>query len=112
MNRLIEKITLSKLDGTYIKLLNHLERQTLIIIVDFGLQNLGQEVRLNCYNYWKTGMVKKSITVTSQLPIAKWYDYINEPTFADAILDRLIANAHRIELNGESLGRKKLKDYQ
>ena len=46
MNRLIEKVTLSKLDGSYIKLLNHLERQTLIILDDFGLQNLGQEVRL------------------------------------------------------------------
>ena len=105
MNRLIEKVTLSKLDGSYIKLLNHLERQTLIILDDFGLQNLGQEVRLTLLQLLEDRYGKKSIIVTSQLPIAKWYDYINEPTLADAILDRLTAYAHRIELKGESLRR-------
>jgi DNA replication protein DnaC len=55
---------------------------------------------------------KKSIIVTSQLPVAKWYEYINDPTLADAILDRLTANAHRIELKGESLRRKKVTDYK
>jgi DNA replication protein DnaC len=112
MNRLIEKINLSKLDGSYIKMLNHLERQTLIILDDFGLQNLGQEVRLTLLQLLEDRYGKKSIIVTSQLPIAKWYEYINDPTLADAILDRLTANAHRIELKGESLRRKKTKDYQ
>lgn len=84
MNRLIEKVTLSKLDGSYLKFLNHLERQTLLQLLEdrYG---------------------KKSIIVTAQLPVAKWYEYINDPTLADAILDRLTANAHRIELKGESL---------
>jgi DNA replication protein DnaC len=112
MNRLIEKINLSKLDGSYIKMLNHLERQTLIILDDFGLQNLGQEVRLTLLQLLEDRYGKKSIIITSQLPIAKWYEYINDPTLADAILDRLTANAHRIELKGESLRRKKTKDYQ
>jgi DNA replication protein DnaC len=112
MNRLIEKVTLSKLDGSYIKLLNHLERQTLIILDDFGLQNLGQEVRLTLLQLLEDRYGKKSIIVTSQLPIAKWYEYINDPTLADAILDRLTANAHRIELKGESLRRKKMKPNQ
>jgi DNA replication protein DnaC len=112
MNRLIEKINLSKLDGSYIKMLNHLERQTLIILDDFGLQNLGQEVRLTLLQLLEDRYGKKSIIITSQLPIAKWYEYINDPTLADAILDRLTANAHRIELKGESLRRKKIKDYQ
>jgi len=107
-NRLIEKVTLSKLDGSYIKLLNHLEKQTLIILDDFGLQNLGQEVRLTLLQLLEDRYGKKSIIVTSQLPVAKWYEYINDPTLADAILDRLTANAHRIELKGESLRRKKL----
>ncbi len=49
---------------------------------------------------------RKSVIVTSQLPVAKWYDYINEPTLADAIMDRLTANAVRIELKGESMRRK------
>lgn len=112
MNRLIEKVTLSKLDGSYIKLLNHLERQTLIILDDFGLQNLGQEIRLTLLQLLEDRYGKKSIIVTSQLPIAKWHEYINDPTLADAILDRLTANAHRIELKGESLRRKKSKTNQ
>jgi DNA replication protein DnaC len=111
MNRLIEKVTLSKLDGSYIKLLNHLERQTLIILDDFGLQNLSQEVRLTLLQLLEDRYGKKSIIITSQLPIAKWYEYINDPTLADAILDRLTADAHRIELKGESLRRKKMKTY-
>jgi DNA replication protein DnaC len=107
MNRLIEKITLSKLDGSYIKLLNHLERQNLIILDDFGLQNLGQDVRLTLLQLLEDRYGRKSIIITSQLPVAKWYEYINDPTLADAILDRLTANEHRVELKGESRRRKK-----
>lgn len=109
MNRLIEKITLSKLDGSYIKLLNHLERQILIILDDFGLQPLSQEVRLTLLQLLEDRYGKKSIIIASQLPVAKWYEYINDPTLADAICDRLTANAIRIELKGESLRRKKQK---
>jgi len=111
MNRLIEKINLSKLDGSYIRLLNHLEKQTLIILDDFGLQNLGQDVRLTLLQLLEDRYGRKSIIVTSQLPVAKWYEYINDPTLADAILDRLTANVHKIELKGESLRRKKTKNY-
>ena len=112
MNRLIEKVTLSKLDGSYIKLLNHLERQTLIILDDFGLQPLSQEIRLTILQLLEDRYGKKSIIITSQLPVAKWHEYINDPTLADAILDRLTANAQRIELKGESLRRKKVKSDQ
>jgi len=112
MNRLIEKVTLSKLDGSYIKLLNHLERQSLIILDDFGLQPLTQEIRLTLLQLLEDRYGKKSIIVTSQLPVAKWYEYINDPTLADAILDRLTANASRIELKGESMRRKKSKPNQ
>lgn len=106
MNRLIEKVTLAKLDGSYIKLLNHLERQSLIILDDFGLQNLSQEMRLTLLQLLEDRYGKKSIIITSQLPVAKWHEYINDPTLADAILDRLTAKAHRVELKGESLRRK------
>lgn len=107
MNRLIEKVTLSKLDGSYIKLLNHLERQTLIILDDFGLHPMTQEIRLTLLQLLEDRYGKKSIIITSQLPVAKWYEYINDPTLADAIMDRMTANAVRIELKGESLRRKK-----
>ena len=107
MNRLIEKITLAKLDGSYIKLLNHFERVPLIILDDFGLQPLNHEVKLALLQILEDRYARKTVIITSQLPVSKWHGYINEPTLADAILDRLTAKAHRIELKGESLRRKK-----
>lgn len=106
MNRFIEKITLSKLDGSYLKLLNHLERQALIILDDFGLQPMQQDVKLALLQILEERNGRKATLVTSQLPVSAWHEYINEPTIADAILDRLTATAHRIELKGESLRRK------
>ncbi len=107
INRLIEKITLAKLDGSYIKLLNHFERVQVIILDDFGLQPLNQDVRLALLQIFEDRYAKKPVIITSQLPVSKWFDYINEPTLADAILDRLTAKAQRIELKGESMRRKK-----
>jgi len=107
MNRLIEKITLAKLDGTYIKYLNFLERQPLIILDDFGLQPLNQDVKLALLQILEDRYAKRSVIITSQLPVAKWYEYINEPTLADAIMDRMTAQVHRIELKGESRRKKK-----
>jgi DNA replication protein DnaC len=107
MNRFIEKITLSKLDGSYLKLLNHLERQSLVIIDDFGLQPMQQEVKLALLQILEERHGKRSTLITSQLPVSAWHEYINEPTVADAIMDRLTATAHRLELKGESMRRKK-----
>jgi DNA replication protein DnaC len=107
MNRFIEKITLSKLDGSYLKLLNHLERQALIILDDFGLQPMQQDVKLALLQIIEERHGKRSTLITSQLPVSAWHEYIQEPTIADAIMDRLTAGAHRIELKGESLRRKK-----
>ena len=69
MNRLIEKITISKLDGTYIKYLNFLERQTLIILDDFGLQPLNQDVKLALLQILEDRYAKRAVIVTSQLPV-------------------------------------------
>ena len=107
MNRLIEKITLAKLDGTYIKYLNFLERQPLIILDDFGLQSLNQDVKLALLQILEDRYVKRSVIITSELPVSRWYEYINEPTLADIIMDRLTAQVHRIELKGESRRNKK-----
>jgi DNA replication protein DnaC len=107
MNRFIEKVTLAKLDGTYIKLLNYLERQTLIILDDFGLQPLTLEMKLALLQVIEERHGKRSTIITSQLPVASWHQYLNEPTVADAIMDRLTAREHRIDLQGESLRRKK-----
>ncbi len=107
MNRLVEKITLAKLDGSFIKLLNHFERVSLIILDDFGLQVLDQTAKLALLQILEDRYGRKSVIVTSQLPVAKWHEYIKEPTLADAILDRLTAKAVRIELKGESRRGKK-----
>ena len=109
MNRLIEKITLAKLDGTYIKFLNYLERQALIILDDFGLQTMTQEVKLALLQILEDRYAKRSIIIASQLPVSKWYEFINEPTLADAIMDRMTAQVHRIELKGESRRKSKTK---
>lgn len=106
MNRFIEKISLAKLYGTLLKVINHIERNDLVIFDDFGLQPLDNNSRLALLQVLEDCYQRKSVIVTSQLPVAKWYDYIAEPTLADAIMDRLTANAGRIELKGESMRRK------
>lgn len=103
MTRFIEKITLAKLDGSYLKLLTHLDRTPLIILDDFGIQPVDQNVRLTLLQMLEDRYSRRSIIFTSQLPVSKWHDYLNDPTVADAIMDRLTAKAVRIDLKGESL---------
>jgi DNA replication protein DnaC len=109
MNKFIERIALAKMDGTLLKVINHIERNDLIIFDDFGLQPLDNNSRLALLQILEDCYQRKSVIVTSQLPVGKWYDYINEPTLADAICDRLLANASRIELKGDSMRRKSKK---
>ena len=107
MNKFIERIALSKLDGTFLKVVTHLERNDLIILDDFGLQPLDMNSRLALLQILEERYDRKSMIIVSQLPIDKWYDYIAEPTLADAIMDRLVNNSIHIELKGESMRRKK-----
>jgi DNA replication protein DnaC len=109
MNKFIERIALSKLDGTFLKVVTHLERNDLIILDDFGLQPLDMNSRLALLQILEERYDRKSMIIVSQLPIDKWYDYIAEPTLADAIMDRLVNNSVHIELKGESMRRKKKK---
>lgn len=109
LNRFTEKIMVAKLDGSFVKLLNQLEKVKLLILDDFGLAPLDQNTRLALLQILEDRYAKKSVMIASQLPIAKWHDYIGEPTLADAIMDRLFANAHRFELKGESLRKKSVK---
>jgi DNA replication protein DnaC len=107
INRFIEKIESAKLDGSYIKLLNQIEKTPLVVLDDFGLQPISNNVRLALLQILEDRYAKRPVIITSQLPVAAWHEYIGEPTLADAILDRITSNAHRIELKGESL--RKLK---
>lgn len=79
-------------------MITSLEKNDLIILDDFGLLQILEE-----------RYERKSMIIASQLPISKWYDYIGDPTLADAIMDRLVANANKIELKGESMRQRKKK---
>ena len=86
-----------------------MERSQLIILDDFGIQPLDAQSRSMFMEIIEDRHGKASTLITSQVPISKWHEVIGEVTIADAIMDRLIHNAHRIELKGESL-RKSLKN--
>lgn len=107
LNRFIEKVNLSKLDGSYLKVLNQIEKIHLLIFDDFGLQPLDNPVKLGLLQILEDRYGRRSVIITSQLPVNKWHEYLNEPTLADAILDRVTSNAHRFELKGESLRKSK-----
>jgi DNA replication protein DnaC len=106
MNRFLEKLAMAKIQGTFIKLLDQLQKMQLIILDDFGIQPLTDETRLAILQILEDRYGQKATIVASQLPVEKWHAYINQPTLADGICDRLSAKAFRIDLRGESLRRK------
>ncbi len=106
--RLLEDLTIAKADGRYLKLLRGFARADLVLIDDFGLAPLNDDARRDLLEIFDDRHGRKSTLVTSQLPVDTWHDYIGEPTLADAILDRLVHNAYRLNLNGESMRKKRL----
>ena len=106
MSKFLEKITLCKLEGTLLKFLSQVEKTHLIILDDFGLHPLDANARLAILQILEDRYGKKSMIITSQLPVSDWYEYISESTIADAIMDRLSGNAHRYDLKGASLRKK------
>ena len=104
--RLLTQLKMAKADGSSIKELMKIERQDLLILDDFGIQPFDQGSRASLLEIIEDRHGKRSTIITSQLPIKLWYDVIGEKTVADAILDRLVHNAQRVELKGESLRRK------
>jgi DNA replication protein DnaC len=108
--RLLARLKLSKVDGTYIKELAKLEKTDLLIIDDFGLQAFDNHAREALMDIIDDRFNKTSTIVSSQIPVSVWYDIIGEGTIADAILDRLVNSSHRIDLKGESLRKGILKN--
>lgn len=102
LNRFSKQIAIAKTDGTLIKWLNLLKKAQLIILDDFGLQPIAQPIKLILLQILEDRYEEGATIICSQLPVAKWYEYLDEPTLADAILDRIIPRAHRIELKGKS----------
>ena len=112
--RLLDELRIARGDGSYSKLMRQLARLDLLILDDLGLKPLTQTERHDLLEIIEERHDLHSTIITSQLPISSWHSYLNEPTIADALLDRLLTNAHRIELKGESLRkiRKKLTDRE
>ena len=98
---------IAKADGSYIKELARVERQHLLIIDDFGLQPLDAQSRSTLMEIIEDRHGKASTIITSQVPVSLWHEVIGEQTIADAILDRLVHDAHRLDMKGESMRRKK-----
>ena len=107
--RLCEEFALTRGDGRYARLLKSLGRTELLILDDFGLEPLDANARHDLLEILEERYGRRSTIITSQLPIPSWHVVIGDPTYADAILDRLIHNAHRIDLTGESLRRTRTK---
>ena len=105
--KLFSKLKIAKADGSYLKELLKIQRQQLIILDDFGLQTLDSQNRIALLEIIEDRNNRGSLIITSQIPVQGWYDIIGEKTIADAILDRLIHQAHRVELAGESMRRKR-----
>lgn len=103
--RLIDELALAKGDGRIANRMKSLARVDLLILDDWGLEPLDGNARHHLLEILQDRYGCRSTMVTSQLPVARWHELINDPTYADAILDRLVHNAHRLEMSGESMRR-------
>jgi DNA replication protein DnaC len=107
LSRLLLMLTQAKADGTYYKQLNQLAKVQMLIIDDWGLEPLKPAHRNDLMEIMDDRHGSTSTTIISQLPTDQWYDGIGDNTLADAILDRLMHNAHRLQLKGESMRKRK-----
>ena len=107
--RLLEALALARGDGRYGRLLKALGRVQLLILDDWGLAPLTGEQRRDLLEIMDDRHERGSTIVTSQVPVDHWHEVIGDPTIADAVLDRLVHNAHRLVLKGESLRKRAAK---
>ena len=105
-NKLFSRLKMAKANGLYVKEMAKIERQDLLILDDFGLQPLDTTNRNILMEIIEDRHGKGATIITLQLPVSKWYEVIGEQTVTDAILDRIVHSAYRIEIKGESLRKK------
>ena len=105
--RLFQELALAKGDGRYLKLIQQIAKTQVLILDDWGLSPMDDGQRRDLLEILDDRQHRSSTIVTSQIPLNHWHDSIGDPTLADAILDRLVHNAHKIELKGESMRKKK-----
>jgi DNA replication protein DnaC len=108
--RMFADLALARGDGRYPRLMRALGGVRLLILDDWGLEPLGAEQRRDLLEIVEERYGRGATLITSQIPVDRWHDLIGDPTLADAILDRIVHNAHRIQLRGESLRRKKAQE--
>jgi DNA replication protein DnaC len=107
--RLFEALALARGDGRYARLLKTLGRAQLLILDDWGLSVLTAAERRDLLEVLEDRHGRASTIVTSQLPVDTWHEVIGDPTYADAVLDRLVHNAHRLQLAGDSMRKRNAK---
>jgi DNA replication protein DnaC len=107
LSRLLQELNIGKADGRYDNILKNLAKTQLMVIDDWGLRKLVKDQSHDLLEILEDRHGLKSTLVTSQIPIENWHEIIGDPTMADAILDRLVHNAYRITLKGESMRKKK-----
>jgi DNA replication protein DnaC len=108
--RLLKRLKLCKVDGTYLKELDKILKTDLLILDDFGLQSFDNHAREALMDIIDDRYNKASTIIASQIPVSSWYDIIGESTIADAILDRIVNSSHRLDLKGESLRKGIIKN--
>lgn len=105
--RLLQELSIARGDGRYLKLIQQISKSQVLILDDWGVMPMDEGNRRDLLEILDDRHQNASTIVTSQLPLTHWHEFIGDPTLADAILDRLIHNAHKIELKGESMRKKK-----
>jgi len=105
--RLLQSLPLARGDGSYAKLMTRLAGTDVLILDDWGLSKLTAEQRRDLLEILEDRHGSRSTVVTSQIPLDQWHELIGDPTLADAILDRLVHNAYKLNLKGESLRKKR-----
>lgn len=104
--RIFKEIELAKVDGSYLKYLNKVMKNRVLIIDDFGLESLDLTARMALLEIMEDRHNRKSTIIVSQVPVALWHETIGDPTIADAIMDRIAFKSHRIDLDGDSVRQK------
>jgi len=108
--KLFTSLYQARADGSYLKYLSKLARVDLLIIDDLGLSPMNESERKDFMEIVEDRSLTASLIVSSQVPIKNWYEIIGDPTLADAICDRLLHHAYKIELNGESMRKINTED--
>jgi DNA replication protein DnaC len=109
--RLFEELALAHADGTYTRLLARFAKADVLILDDWGLVPLNDQQRRDVLEILEDRHGTRSTVVTSQLPVENWHDYIGHPTIADAVLDRLVHNAHKVTMKGPSRRKEKAPSH-